>query len=67
MVGAVLDQPPDGNVDLANPELGGAFDVARASVDNAYMDFSTVRRRPGLHPGHRPRLRALGRLHDAAA
>ncbi|HSP65923.1 MAG TPA: hypothetical protein VLO10_07005, partial [Candidatus Deferrimicrobium sp.] len=43
IVGAALDQPPDGNVDLANPELGGAFDVARASVDNAYMDFSTVR------------------------
>ncbi|MDQ6855814.1 MAG: hypothetical protein M3Z57_01915, partial [Candidatus Dormibacteraeota bacterium] len=42
MVGAALNQPRDGNVDLANPELGGAFDVARASVDSAYMDFSTV-------------------------
>lgn len=54
MVGAVLDQPPDGNVDLANPELGGAFDVARAAVDNAYMDFSTVRVGPGSIPvsGH---------------
>jgi D-alanyl-D-alanine carboxypeptidase (penicillin-binding protein 5/6) len=54
MVGAVLNQPRDGNVDLANPELGGAFDVARASVDNAYMDFSTVRVGPGSIPvaGH---------------
>ncbi len=43
MVGAVLDQPPNGNIDLANPELGGAFDVARTSVDTAYTDFSTVR------------------------
>jgi D-alanyl-D-alanine carboxypeptidase (penicillin-binding protein 5/6) len=54
MVGAVLNQPPDGNVDLANPELGGAFDVARTSVDNAYMDFSTVRVGAGSIPvsGH---------------
>jgi serine-type D-Ala-D-Ala carboxypeptidase (penicillin-binding protein 5/6) len=54
MVGAVLGQPPDGNVDLAHPELGGAFDVARASVDNAYMDFTTVRVGPGSIPvtGH---------------
>ena len=54
MVGAVLGQPPDGNVDLANPELGGAFDVARASVDNAYMNFTTVRVGPGSIPvtGH---------------
>ena len=35
VVGAALDQPPDGNVDLAHPELGGAFDVARAAVDDA--------------------------------
>jgi D-alanyl-D-alanine carboxypeptidase (penicillin-binding protein 5/6) len=54
VVGAVLDQPPDGNVDLAHPELGGAFDVAGASVDNAYMDFSTVRVGPASIPvtGH---------------
>ncbi len=50
MVGAVLDQAPDGNVDLANPELGGAFDVARASVDNAYKAFTTVRLGPGTIP-----------------
>jgi hypothetical protein len=54
MVGAVLDQPADGNVDLANPELGGAFRVARAAVDSAYTDFSTVRVGPGSIPvrGH---------------
>ncbi len=50
MVGAVLDQPRDGNVDLANPELGGAFDVARSSVDNAYMGFSTTRVGPESIP-----------------
>ncbi len=42
MVGAVLDQAPDGNVDLANPELGGAFDAARMSVDDAYKGFTTL-------------------------
>jgi D-alanyl-D-alanine carboxypeptidase (penicillin-binding protein 5/6) len=54
MVGAVLGQPADGNVDIANPELGGAFDVARSAVDNAYTDFSTVRVGPGSIPvtGH---------------
>ena len=50
MVGAVLDQAPDGNVDLANPELGGAFDVARVSVDNAYKDFTILRLGPQTIP-----------------
>jgi D-alanyl-D-alanine carboxypeptidase (penicillin-binding protein 5/6) len=54
MVGAVLGQPPDGNVDLAHPELGGAFGVARTSVDNAYKDFTVVSVGPGSIPvtGH---------------
>ncbi len=54
VVGAALNQPPDGNADLANPELGGAFDLARASVDNAFMDFTTVQVGPGSIPvsGH---------------
>ncbi len=50
MVGAVLDQPRNGNIDLANPELGGAFEVARSSVDTAYQSFSTVRVGPSSIP-----------------
>jgi D-alanyl-D-alanine carboxypeptidase (penicillin-binding protein 5/6) len=54
MVGAALNQPRDGNVDLANPELGGAFDVARTAVDTAYAGFSTVGVGPASIPvtGH---------------
>jgi D-alanyl-D-alanine carboxypeptidase (penicillin-binding protein 5/6) len=50
MVGAVLGQPPDGNVDLAHPELGGAFSVARAAVDTAFSNFRAVRVGPGTIP-----------------
>ena len=39
----MLGQPPEGNIDAAHPELGGAFDVARTAVDSAYMNFSTVK------------------------
>ncbi len=54
VVGAVLGQPPDGNVDLAHPELGGAFDVARTSVDNAFRGLTTLRVGTGSIPvtGH---------------
>jgi len=54
MVGAVLGQPPDGNADLAHPELGGAFETARTSVDNAFSELTTVRLGTGSIPvtGH---------------
>ena len=66
MVGAVLDQPPNGNVDLANPELGGAFDVARTRGRHRLHGLQHGARRPRVHPGDREGLRALGRLHDPA-
>ncbi len=66
MVGAVLDQPPEGDADRAHPELGGAFDVARSAVDSAYMDFSTARVDGRVHPAVGTRPRALGRVLDAA-
>jgi hypothetical protein len=42
VVGAVLGQPPDGNVDVDHPELGGAFAVARAAVDVAFTGYAPV-------------------------
>jgi len=50
VVGAVLGQPPDGNVDLAHPELGAAFSVARAAVDAAFGQFAAVRVGPASVP-----------------
>jgi serine-type D-Ala-D-Ala carboxypeptidase (penicillin-binding protein 5/6) len=50
MVGAVLGQPPDGNVDAAHPELGKAFAVARAAVDTAFSDYVAVRVGPATVP-----------------
>ncbi len=43
IVGAVLDQAPDGNADLAHPELGGAFNAARTAVDQAFANYAAVR------------------------
>jgi D-alanyl-D-alanine carboxypeptidase (penicillin-binding protein 5/6) len=50
MVGAVLGQPPDGNVDAAHPELGGAFAVSRAAVDTAFSGYAAVRVGPATVP-----------------
>ncbi len=50
VVGAVLGQPPDGNADLAHPELGAAFSVARAAVDAAFGQFAAVRVGPASVP-----------------
>jgi serine-type D-Ala-D-Ala carboxypeptidase (penicillin-binding protein 5/6) len=50
MVGAVLGQPPNGNVDAGHPELGGAFAVARAAVDTAFSGYVAVRVGPSTVP-----------------
>jgi D-alanyl-D-alanine carboxypeptidase (penicillin-binding protein 5/6) len=50
VVGAVLGQPPDGNVDAAHPELGGAFSVARTAVETAFSGYAAVRVGPATVP-----------------
>ena len=50
VLGAVLGQPPDGRSDAAHPELGAAFDVARAAVDAAFGQFTAVRVGPRSLP-----------------
>jgi D-alanyl-D-alanine carboxypeptidase (penicillin-binding protein 5/6) len=40
VVGAVLGQPPDAVADPDHPELGGAFAVARAAVENALAGYA---------------------------
>jgi D-alanyl-D-alanine carboxypeptidase (penicillin-binding protein 5/6) len=69
VVGAVLGQPGDGNVDIGNPELGGALSVAKAAVDTAFAGYAEVRVGPASIPvsgsvfgawGTTTRLRATG-------
>lgn len=50
IVGTVLGQPPDGRVDAVHPELGAAFAVARAAVEAAFGQFTTVRVGPASVP-----------------
>jgi D-alanyl-D-alanine carboxypeptidase (penicillin-binding protein 5/6) len=50
VVGVVLGQPGDGNVDIANPELGGALSVARSAVDTAFAGYAEVRVGPASIP-----------------
>jgi D-alanyl-D-alanine carboxypeptidase (penicillin-binding protein 5/6) len=42
VVGAVLGQPPDAAADAGHPELGGAFTVARLSVETAFAGYATA-------------------------
>jgi D-alanyl-D-alanine carboxypeptidase (penicillin-binding protein 5/6) len=50
VVGVVLGQPGDGNVDIANPVLGGALSVARSAVDTAFAGYAEVRVGPASIP-----------------
>jgi D-alanyl-D-alanine carboxypeptidase (penicillin-binding protein 5/6) len=50
MVGAVLAQGYDAATDAEHPELGGAFAVARSTVDLAYAGVSTVEVAPASLP-----------------
>jgi serine-type D-Ala-D-Ala carboxypeptidase (penicillin-binding protein 5/6) len=43
VVGAVLDQGPDGAADPAHPELGGAFSAARTAVEDAFASYTVLR------------------------
>ena len=50
LVGAVLGQPPDLTSGWSHPELGGAFDVARAAASTAFSGYAAVRVGPGSIP-----------------
>jgi D-alanyl-D-alanine carboxypeptidase (penicillin-binding protein 5/6) len=50
VVGVVLGQARDGNVDIVNPELGGALSVARSAVDTAFAGYAEVRVGPASIP-----------------
>jgi D-alanyl-D-alanine carboxypeptidase (penicillin-binding protein 5/6) len=50
VVGAVLDQAPDGNVSLAHPELGGAFSAAQTAVEQAFAAYRVIRVGRGTVP-----------------
>jgi D-alanyl-D-alanine carboxypeptidase (penicillin-binding protein 5/6) len=50
VVGAVLDQAPDGNVSVAHPELGGAFTAAQTAAEQAFAAYRVIRVGRGTVP-----------------